>query len=177
VVGILNADNMLNFPDFRAHERAFQLMAQVSGRAGRDLKRGKVIVQTWNPANQVIQQVVANDYESMYHTQITERQRFHYPPYFRLIQVTVLHRDPNVLNTAAAELAERLRKHFPKKVLGPEYPPVARIRNQYIKKLMIKLERDARLNTSKEKIMEVVEFFNADPAFKSVRVILDVDPA
>ncbi|MBW6498897.1 MAG: primosomal protein N' [Bacteroidales bacterium] len=177
VVGILNADNMLNFPDFRAHERAFQLMAQVSGRAGRAQKRGKVIIQTWNPQNHIIQQVVAHDYESMYHAQILERQRFHYPPYFRLIKVTVLHRDPDVLNKAAAELAERLRKHFPKKVLGPEYPPITRIRNLFIKHMIIKLERDARLGASKEKIMEIVAFFNADPNYKSVRVILDVDPA
>ncbi|MEE4177085.1 MAG: primosomal protein N' [Bacteroides sp.] len=177
VVGILNADNMLNFPDFRAHERAFQLMAQVSGRAGRDQKRGKVIIQTWNPQNTIIKQVVANDYESMYHTQIMERQRFHYPPFFRLIRVTVLHRDASVVNQAADELSQRLRKHFPKKVLGPEYPPVSRIRNQYMKNMMVKLERDAKLSASKDKLSEIVDFFLADPAFKRIRVILDVDPA
>jgi len=177
VVGVLNADNMLNFPDFRAHERAFQLMAQVSGRAGRDLKRGKVIIQTWNPAHPIVQQVVDNDYESMYQNQVYERQRYHYPPYFRLIQATVLHRDPELLNKAAAELARRLRKQFPKKVLGPEYPPIARIRNLFIKNMMIKLERNARLVDSKEKITEIVEMFKADPDFKSLRVILDVDPA
>ena len=177
VVGILNADNMMNFPDFRAHERAFQLMAQVSGRAGRYQKRGKVIVQTWNPQNSIIQQVVAHDYESMYHTQIRERQRFHYPPYFRLIRVTVLHPDPNVLNQAANELSQRLRKYFPKKVLGPEYPPVSRIRNQYIKNMMVKLERDARLSESKAKLIKIVELFHAEPDYKRVRVILDVDPA
>jgi len=177
VVGILNADNMLNFPDFRAHERAFQLMAQVAGRAGRNHKRGRVIIQTWNPANHIIQQVVAHDYESMYQTQLLERQRFHYPPWFRLIQVAVLHRDPDVLNKAASDLAQRLRKHFAKKVLGPEYPHIARIRNLFIKNMMIKLERDQGLAAAKQKIMEIVEFFNADPAFKSVRVILDVDPA
>lgn len=177
VVGILNADNMLNFPDFRAHERAFQLMAQVSGRAGRDQKRGKVIIQTWNPQNTIIQQVVANDYESMYHTQILERQRFHYPPFFRLIRVIVLHRDANVVNQAADELSQRLRNYFPKKVLGPEYPPVSRIRNQFIKNMMVKLERDAKLSASKDKVSEIVDFFLADPAYKRVRVILDVDPA
>lgn len=177
VVGILNADNMLNFPDFRAHERAFQLMAQVSGRAGRDQKRGKVIIQTWNPQNIIIQQVVAHDFESMYHTQILERQRFHYPPYFRLIRVTALHGDPNLLNRAAEELGQRLRKYFPKKVLGPEYPTVSRIRNQFIKNLMVKLERDARLGESKEKLREIVELFHAEPEYKRVRVILDVDPA
>ena len=177
VAGILNADNMLNFPDFRAHERAFQLMAQVSGRAGRDQKRGKVIIQSWNPQNTIIQQVVANDYESMYQTQIQERQRFHYPPYFRLIKVTVLHSDANVLNKAADELSQRLRKHFPKKVLGPEYPPVSRIRNQFIKNMIVKLERDARLNESKEKLRKIVDLFHADPEYKRVRVILDADPA
>jgi primosomal protein N' (replication factor Y) len=152
-------------------------MAQVSGRAGRYQKRGKVIVQTWNPQNSIIQQVVAHDYESMYHTQIRERQRFHYPPYFRLIRVTVLHPDPNVLNQAANELSQRLRKYFPKKVLGPEYPPVSRIRNQYIKNMMVKLERDARLSESKAKLIKIVELFHAEPDYKRVRVILDVDPA
>lgn len=177
LVGILNADNMLNFPDFRAYERAFQLMAQVAGRAGRNLKRGKVIIQTWSPANQIIQQVIDNDYLSMYSIQLEERQRFHYPPYYRLIQISVLNTDPEIVNKAAAELSQRLRKHFAKNVLGPEYPPISRIRNQYIKQMMIKLERNPSLAKAKQKITEIVELFKADQAFKSVRIILDVDPA
>ncbi len=177
VVGILNADNMLNFPDFRAYERAFQLMAQVAGRAGRNLKRGKVIIQTWSPANQIIQQVVDNDYVSMYNSQLAERQRFHYPPYYRLIQIAVLNTDPEIVNKAAAELSQRLRNHFAKNVLGPEYPPVSRIRNQYIKNMMIKLERNPSLAIAKQKITEIVDLFKADQAFKSIRIILDVDPA
>ena len=176
IVGILNADNMLNFPDFRAHERAFQLMAQVSGRAGRFKKRGKVIIQSYNPDHPVIRQVTENDYEGMYQQQIAERRQFHYPPFSRLVLVTVLHHDPDLLNRAADELTARIRQVFPKKVLGPEYPVVARIRNQYIKNSLVKLDRSPRLTSDKEKLQGVAERFQKEREWQPVRIIFNVDP-
>ena len=176
VVGILNADNMLGFPDFRAAERAFQLMAQVSGRAGRSHKRGKVVIQTWNVENKVVHQVVENNYQAMYLDQMAERQRYLYPPYVRLVIVSVLHRDPDTTNKHAAELAKRLRFDFKKRVLGPEFPVVARIKNQYIKNIMVKLNRDSQLASNKDKITEIIDFFRADLKYKGSRIIIDVDP-
>jgi primosomal protein N' (replication factor Y) len=176
VVGILNADNMLGFPDFRAAERAFQLMAQVSGRAGRSHKRGKVVIQTWNADNKVIHQVVENNYQAMYLDQLADRQRFLYPPYVRLVIISVLHRDPDTTNKHAAELARRLRLAFISRVLGPEFPVVARIKNQFIKKIMIKLNRDSQLGANKQKISNVIDFFRADIKYKGSRIIIDVDP-
>ena len=176
VVGILNADNMLNFPDFRSHERAFQLMAQVSGRAGRDQKRGKVIIQSFNPHHAVIRQVIDNDYQGMYQNQILERRNFHYPPFYRLLQLTALHKDPEKLNKAAEQLAHSLKKAYPKMVFGPEYPIVARIRNQYMKNILVKLYRNPSLSKEKEKIKGIIEKFKEGKDNKGVRVIIDVDP-
>ncbi len=176
VVGILNADNMLNFPDFRSHERAFQLMAQVSGRAGRDQKRGKVIIQSFNPHHAVIRQVIDNDYEGMYNNQILERRNFHYPPFYRLLKLTALHKDPEKLNRAAAQLAHVLKKAYPGMVFGPEYPIVARIRNQYMKNILVKLHRSPGLPKEKEKIKGIIEKFKEGKDNKGVRVITDVDP-
>lgn len=176
IVGILNADNMLNFPDFRAHERAFQLMAQVSGRAGRKKKRGKVIIQSYHTSHPVIQQVTENDYKGMYRQQIAERRKFHYPPFTRLVMVTVMHANPDLLNDAAEELTEQIRKRFPKKVFGPEYPAVSRVRNQYIKNTMVKLDRSPKLASDKQALAEIVYSFNREQRWKPVRVIFNVDP-
>ncbi len=176
VVGILNADNMLGFPDFRSTERAFQLMAQVSGRAGRSHKRGKVVIQTWNVENRVINQVVENNYQGMYLDQMAERQRFLYPPYVRLLIISVLHHDANVTNKHAAELASRLKREFDNRVLGPEFPIVSRIKNQFIKNIMVKLNRDSYLSANKAKIGEIIDFFRADLNFKGSRIVVDVDP-
>ncbi len=176
VVGILNADSMLNFPDFRSFERSYQLMAQVSGRAGRKEKRGKVIIQTQNPDHTIIQQVVANDYRGMYIAQLLDRKNFNYPPFFRLIEITVIHRDINMVNAAAKELADRLRNQFQKRVLGPEFPLVSRIRNLYHKKIVLKMERDVSIVQAKKLTTELLTQFKADVTFKTVKIQLDVDP-
>jgi primosomal protein N' (replication factor Y) (superfamily II helicase) len=176
LVGILNADNMLGFPDFRAYERAYQLMAQVSGRAGRNHKRGKVIIQAYNPLHSVIRQVIDNDYEGMYESQIVERRNFHYPPFVRLVQLTVLHKDAEKLNAGAAQLASMLRQEFPGKVFGPEYPLVARIRNVFMKNILVKLDRNHHLPAARKTLSATIENFGETAQGKSVRVILNVDP-
>lgn len=177
LVGVMNADNMLGFPDFRAHERAFQLMAQVSGRSGRSQKRGKVVIQTYSPQHHVIRQVVAHDYHAMYTTQIADRRRFHYPPFSRLIQLTIMHKEEQTLDKAAEDLAGKLKRAFPKKVLGPEYPPVSRIRNMYLKQLLVKLDRNQQLMQAKENLLQLVESFRERNTYKQLRVVINVDPA
>ena len=144
VVGILNADNMLTFPDFRAYERSYQMMAQVAGRAGRKNRQGKVIIQTSTVNHPVIQFVMANDYISFYNYVLHERHKFRYPPYYRLIEITLKHKDSSLLNEAASELAKVLRNKFGRRILGPEYPSVSRIKNEYLKKILFKLEKDQK---------------------------------
>lgn len=175
LVGILNADNMLSYPDFRSQERSFQLMAQVSGRAGRKGKRGKVIIQTYNPQHHIIQNVIDHDYLTMYKNEIQERAKYKYPPFFRLILLRLKHKDNQLLNTGARVLAEILREPFGKRVLGPEYPMVSRIKNQYIKTILIKLERTASLHQMKIELQKKIEEFEKIQEFKSVRVQVDVD--
>ncbi|MCF8351494.1 MAG: primosomal protein N' [Bacteroidales bacterium] len=176
LVGILNADNMLSYPDFRSQERSFQLMAQVSGRAGRKGKRGKVIIQTFNPQHPIILDVINHDYVSMYKSQIQERARYKYPPFYRLIMIRLKHKENRLLNEGASAFADILRASFGQRVLGPEYPIVSRIKNQYIKTVLIKLERTASLKMMKTTLHEKVEEFEKIRDFKGVRVILDVDP-
>jgi primosomal protein N' (replication factor Y) (superfamily II helicase) len=176
LVGILNADNMISFPDFRSFERSYQMMAQVSGRAGRKNKQGLVVIQTRNPQHPVIKLVIDNDYEGMYQVQIAERRQFNYPPYSRLVKLSLKHKEPEPLNKAAAELARALRKEFPKQILGPEFPVVSRIRNYYIKEILVKLKRDATLPSAKEKIRSMIENFLKTTDHKQVRVVVDVDP-
>jgi primosomal protein N' (replication factor Y) (superfamily II helicase) len=176
VVGIMNADGLISFPDFRSYERSFQLMAQVSGRAGRKTKRGRVVIQTYNPQHAVIKDVINNDYLSMYRSQILERRNFKYPPFYRLINLILKHKDPRVLNDGARELAVLLRNDFQKQVLGPEYPLVSRIKNLYIKHIMIKLERDTTLEGKKKRIRDMLDTFRGNAVYKSIRIQLDVDP-
>lgn len=176
LVGILNADSMLNFPDFRSFERSFHLMAQVSGRAGRKEKRGKVIIQTHNPEHSIIQEVIANNYIAMYTSQLLDRRNFDYPPFYRLIELTVIHKDQNMVNAAAKDLADALRKHFGKRILGPEYPIISRIRNLYHKNILIKLEREASVVTAKKIVADLLTQFKASSDYKSVRMQVDVDP-
>lgn len=176
LVGILNADNMLNFPDFRAHERAYQLMAQVSGRAGRKNKRGLVILQTSSPDHQIIGQVIRNDYAAMYKIQTEERQLFKYPPYFRMIQITLRHKDVQVLKKAAFEMGKQLHQVFGSRVLGPIDPPVSRIQNLFIKQIILKIENEASPSKAKELLQHISDQILADSKFKSVRIGLDVDP-
>ena len=176
LVGILNADNMLNFPDFRAHERAFQLMAQVSGRAGRKNKRGTVILQTSSPEHSIIGQVIRNDYQAMFNTQCDERKLFKYPPYFRMIQIVLRHRDSNIVNQAAFKMASDLRAVFGNRVLGPNIPAVSRIQNLYIKHILLKFEVEASAEKAKEILRQVTNNLLAEPQFKALWVNLDVDP-
>jgi primosomal protein N' (replication factor Y) len=176
LVGILNADSMLAFPDFRAFERSYQLMAQVSGRAGRKKKRGKVIIQTYAPNHWIIQKVMSNDYEGMYAQEIIERKNFHYPPFFRLIRLTIRHKDPDLVDYASDKLAEMLRNVLGRRVLGPEFPLVSRIKNYYNKNILIKIERQAAVSKAKEVIEKQLLDFQSEKEFKPVRVIIDVDP-
>lgn len=176
MVGILNSDSMLNFPDFRSFERSFQLMAQVSGRAGRKNKRGKVIIQTQNPDHSIIQEVITNDYLSMYTNQLLDRKNFNYPPFYRLIEITIIHKEVDMVNVAAKFLADALKHHFDKRVLGPEFPLVSRIRNLYHKNILLKIERDASVGQVKKIVSELLIKFKTHSDYKSVRVQIDVDP-
>ena len=176
VVGILNADNMLSFPDFRAHERSFQLMAQVAGRAGRKGKQGKVIIQTYEPAHPVLQDVLRNDFRGLYEKQMVIRRQFGYPPFYRLILIRLKHKDYQKLNPAAAELAAMLRPIFKQDLLGPEYPVVSRVKNLYIKQMMVKFRRDFNTQKVKELIAQQIHLFQQNSEYKSVQVQVDVDP-
>ncbi|MCR5657743.1 MAG: primosomal protein N', partial [Bacteroidales bacterium] len=176
VVGILNADNMLSFPDFRAHERSFQLMAQVAGRAGRKGKQGKVIIQTYEPAHPVLQDVLRNDFRGLYDKQMVIRRQFGYPPFYRLILIRLKHKDYQKLNPAAAELASMLRPIFKQDLLGPEYPVVSRVKNLYIKQMMVKFRRDYNTQKVKELIAEQIRLFQQNSEYKAVQVQIDVDP-
>ena len=176
VVGILNADTMLNYPDFRAYERAYQLMAQVSGRAGRHKKRGKVILQTRSMDHPIIPQVIHNRYEEMVETQLEERQLFHYPPYYRLIYVYLKHRDANKLDFMARLMAQELRNSFGSRILGPDKPPIGRIQTYYIKKIVIKLENTISIKSSKEIMLSIKEKILRDKRYRSLIVYYDVDP-
>jgi primosomal protein N' (replication factor Y) len=176
LVGILNADNMISYPDFRSFERSYQQIAQVSGRAGRRNKRGKVVIQTYNPEHSVIQYVMQNNYEAMYSSQILERRNFKYPPFYRLVKLTLQHKNEEILNKAANELAVILRQSFGKRVLGPEYPSVSRVRNYFLKNILLKFERSPELGQMKEALRQHCYTFLFHPEFKQVRIIIDVDP-
>ena len=176
VVGILNADTMLNYPDFRSYERAFQMIAQVAGRAGRKEKQGIVILQTKSIDHPIIQQVISNDYEGMVRDQLTERRLFSYPPYFRLIYVYLKHRDSVVLDRAANLMAGKLRLVFNNRVLGPDNPPVARIQGLYIKKLVLKIETGSSIKQARYSLRIIQEEVIRSPGAKSLQVYYDVDP-
>ncbi len=176
VVGILNADSMLNYPDFRAYEHAFMMMAQVSGRAGRKGKRGLVILQTKSKEVPVIQQVVRNDYLALYKDLIAERQAFHYPPYYHLVYVYIKHRYDDVVNTAGIELGSRLRQWFSGRVLGPDKPAVAKVKSQNIRKLVLKLENGIDMKKVREYLLMAQSQMMADKRYNSLQIYYDVDP-
>ncbi len=175
LVGIMNADSTLNFPDFRAHERSFQLMLQVSGRAGRSKKRGKVLIQTFNPYHNILQQVSTNSYELMFKEQLDDRYNFKYPPFYRLIKITFKHRDYNKVNKASEWFGKSLRQTFKINVLGPEFPPISRIRNLYHKNILLKIPHEQSLIKTKAVILKINTSFKAISDFKSVRVVFNVD--
>ncbi|MGJ5641422.1 replication restart helicase PriA [Formosa sp. S-31] len=175
LVGIMNADNLLNFPDFRAHERSFQLLSQVSGRAGRTDKQGKVLIQTYNPFHTILQQVSTNSYLTMYKEQMDDRYNFKYPPVYRLIRITLKHKDFNRVNTASNWLGTALRQVFGNYVLGPEDPPVSRIRNLYHKNILLKVPPKQPLGSTKKAIVRINNSFMNIKDFRSVRVVCNVD--
>ena len=176
VVGILNADSMLNFPDFRAYEHAFMMMAQVGGRAGRKGKRGLVILQTKSPELPIVQQVMNNNYEAMYEGVTAERKEFHYPPFYRLVYVYLKHRDDNVVASAAATLAFKLRIWFGERVLGPDKPSVAKVKSLNIRKIMIKLENGIDIQKVRQYLRKAHSDILKDKRFNSLVIYYDVDP-
>ena len=176
IVGILNADTMLNYPDFRSYERAFQLMAQVAGRAGRKNKRGRVVLQTKSIDHPIIHQVIANDYEDMVGGQLVERQMFHYPPYYRLVYVYLKNHNEALLDQMAAVMANKLRAVFGNRLLGPDKPPVARIQTLFIKKIVVKIEQNAPMGRARELLLRIQREMLADERYKSLIVYYDVDP-
>lgn len=176
VVGILNADTMMNYPDFRSYERAFQLMAQVAGRAGRKNKRGRVVLQTKSIDHPMIRQVMENDFEGMVAHELSERQLFHYPPYYRMVYVYLKNRNEALLDQMARTMADKLRAVFGQRVLGPDKPPVARIQTLYIRKIIVKIEQNAPMNRARELLVQVQREMVEDDRFKSLIVYYDVDP-
>ncbi|MBO4645997.1 MAG: primosomal protein N' [Bacteroidales bacterium] len=175
VVGVLGADNLISFPDFRSFERAFQIMAQVSGRAGRKEVPGNVVIQSYQPEHQALKFVVSNDFNAMYHSQIAERQQFYYPPICRLIKLTLKHKEEKLVNEAGASLVAQLREAFPKRVIGPEFPLVARIQTYYLKDIWIKFAKDEHLTENKKKLSDILHRFRTESAFKAVHIVINVD--
>lgn len=175
LVGVMNADNLLNFPDFRAHERSYQLLQQVAGRAGRTKKRGKVLIQTFNPYHQILQQVSMNKFEEMYTQQLEDRYQFKYPPYYRMIKITFKDRNFNKMQKASIWFTEALKTKLNNQVLGPEVPSVGRIRNLFITNVSVKISKEQSLAKTKVFIQNVLRSFNSIKEFSSVKVLVDVD--
>lgn len=177
LVGVIEADRLIHFPDFRSFERAYQLLTQVSGRAGRKKKQGKVIIQSFDPLHPIIQDVIKQDFRSFYHREIQERKNFYYPPYSRLIKITLKHRKSAVIEEVSMLFAMELRKHLEKRVIGPSLPAISRVRNLYIRDILIKMENKAEIiQQAKKLIHQLKEKVQHMDGFKSVRISLDVDP-
>lgn len=176
VVGIVNADNLINYPNFRSYERAFQQMTQVSGRAGRHSNGGKVIIQSYNPSHQVIELVMNGDYEKLYNEQDNERRVFLYPPYYKLVEITLKHRDEAVLSAAADWLATQMKATFGNRVMGPEYPLISRIRALYLKQITIRFEKSEAIADAKRVMMKMADDLQQHEAWHSVGVFFDADP-
>jgi primosomal protein N' (replication factor Y) (superfamily II helicase) len=174
-VGILNADSMLYFPDFRAFERSYQMMTQVSGRAGRSDKKGRVVIQTYNPDHNTIQQVTNNNYTGMYKEQLYERYIYKYPPYYKLVKLTLKHKDFEKLKEGSMWLYQVLRQQFDIPVLGPEEPPVSKIRNEYIRTILIKIPQEKHLGNTKKAIQKILNSFDAISQYRTIKVTVNVD--
>ena len=175
LVGIMNADNMLYHPDFRAFERSFQMMTQVAGRSGRAEKRGKVIIQTYNPLHNIIQQVTNNDYEGMYKEQLYERKIYYYPPFYRLIKLTLKHREFEKLKEGSFWLYQVLQQNLTIPVLGPEEPAIGRIRNEYIRTILIKIPGETSLQGTKKTIQKILNSFDLVSQYRTIKVTVNVD--
>ena len=176
LVGIMNADNMLYHPDFRAFERSYQMMTQVAGRSGRSKKQGKVIIQTYNPNHNTIQQVTKNDFSGMYSEQLYDRKIYKYPPYFKLVKLTLKHRDFDKLKEGAMWLYQVLQQNLNIPILGPEEPAISRIRNEYIRTIIIKLPAEKAVGSTKKLIQKILNSFEAVPQYRSIRAMVNVDP-
>ena len=176
VVGILDADTMLNLPDFRSYERTFQTLSQVAGRAGRNNTAGHVILQTRSAESDIIRQITQGDYWQMFYTQMTERQLFHYPPFRRLIYVYLRHKDDELLEHLASDMAERLRQIFGERVLGPDRPPIARLHSLYIRKIMLKIERQTSTEKVRKNLIAIQQQMLSLPVAKNLNIYYDVDP-
>ena len=179
LVGVLDVDRLLYFPDFRANERCFQLITQVGGRAGRRDKQGKVIIQTNHPNHPILNDIVQHDYEQMYYKELAERKQFLYPPYVRLIKLTIQHADKDLVTTAAQELAHKLREQLGTLVLGPQAPLIAKLKNQYRMDIWVKVKKDTRkhLLAAKRLLRAATQALLSQKAFRVLKVILDVDPS
>ena len=175
LVGIMNADNMLYHPDFRAFERSYQMMTQVAGRSGRSEKRGKVVIQTYNPNHNTIQQVTNNDYTGMYKEQLYERSIYKYPPYFRMIKFTLKHRDFDKLKEGSMWLYQVMQQNLSIPVLGPEEPPISRIRNEYIRTIMIKIPQNVPLTPTKKTIQKILNSFETVAQYRAIKIAVNVD--
>ncbi len=176
VVGILDADTMLNLPDFRSYERTFQTLSQVAGRAGRNNTAGHVILQTRSAESDIIRQITQGDYWQMFYTQMTERQLFHYPPFRRLIYVYLRHKDDELLEHLASDMAERLRQIFGERVLGPDRPPISRLHSLYIRKIMLKIERQTSTEKVRKNLIAIQQQMLSLPVAKNLNIYYDVDP-
>ena len=176
LVGILNADALLNFPDFRAYERAFQMMAQVSGRAGRKNRRGLVVIQTSTPEHPVIELVRNNDFQSLYEEQLLQRSSYKYPPYYRLIYINIKGREFKQVEQAANFLAVQMRRVFSERVYGPDKPIVTRVQQLYIQRIMLKVEQKASFVKAKELLKVLIDQTMSLPQFRTVFIQIDVDP-
>ena len=176
LVGVLAADQLMSYPDFRAAERGFQLMAQVAGRAGRRDKVGEVIIQSYNPEHSIIKCVVGHDFATMYRNELAERMEFHYPPFYRLIRLSLKSKDHVMLDVGAKYLADRLRAQFADRILGPEFPPVGKVRDEFVKNILVKIARESNSTSVKDVIVLELVLFKTNVDFKKVRVVCDVDP-
>ena len=176
LVGVLNLDSSMNFPDFRSHERSFQLIQQVSGRAGRSKERGEVLIQTYSSNSNVINQIVDGNYEFFYRDQIEDRKKFNYPPYVKLIKITIKHKDINRVNNSSNWFYKKILPYFKKNILGPEFPYISRIRNKYQKNILIKIPNEQSLSGVKNILKKSILSFHSVPDFRSVQVVVDVDP-
>ena len=176
VVGILDADAMLNYPDFRAYEHAFMMMSQVSGRAGRKGRRGLVVLQTKNADLPVINQVVNHDFKAFARDLLDERSLFHYPPFYHLVYVYLKHAKNEVVETASLEMGGRLRQYFADRVLGPDKPAVARVKTMHIRKIVIKLESSIDRNRVREALRYVQKQMMQDKHYAALHIYYDVDP-
>jgi len=176
LVGVINADHVLNLPDFRAHERSYQMLSQVAGRSGRSDQKGHVLIQTFQPGHPILQQVINHDFDALFEVQKNERMQFRYPPYFRMIRITFKSRQLETVTLASDWFSSVIKQSYKGSVLGPVLPPVARVRNQYIKHLIVKVDHQLNSSTVKQIVNRTFKSFQAIAAFRSVRVNFDVDP-